>query len=78
MENKTEVVVAENANNQTQPERKSLIENQTVVLKDQNNSKDDFEEKVVTIRRVTKVTKGGRHFRFAAVVVVGDKKVKLV
>lgn len=35
---------------------------------------DEFEEKVVTIRRVTKVTKGGRHFRFAAVVVVGDKK----
>ncbi|WP_338966591.1 MULTISPECIES: 30S ribosomal protein S5 [unclassified Spiroplasma] len=33
-----------------------------------------FEEKVVTIRRVTKVTKGGRHFRFAAVVVIGDKK----
>lgn len=36
--------------------------------------KDDFEEKVVAIRRVTKVTKGGRHFRFAAVVVVGNKK----
>ncbi|WFQ89986.1 30S ribosomal protein S5 [Mycoplasma feriruminatoris] len=36
--------------------------------------KDEFEEKVVTIRRVTKVTKGGRHFRFAAVVVVGNKK----
>ncbi|ATZ18532.1 30S ribosomal protein S5 [Williamsoniiplasma somnilux] len=36
--------------------------------------KDDFEERVVTIRRVTKVTKGGRHFRFAAVVVVGNKK----
>ncbi|WP_338969476.1 30S ribosomal protein S5 [Spiroplasma endosymbiont of Labia minor] len=35
---------------------------------------DPFEEKVVTINRVTKVTKGGRHFRFAAVVVVGDKK----
>ncbi|UZQ31333.1 MAG: 30S ribosomal protein S5 [Spiroplasma phoeniceum] len=33
-----------------------------------------FEEKVVTIRRVTKVTKGGRHFRFAAVLVIGDKK----
>ncbi|WP_041611925.1 30S ribosomal protein S5 [Spiroplasma syrphidicola] len=33
-----------------------------------------FEEKVVTINRVTKVTKGGRHFRFAAVVVIGDKK----
>ncbi|ALX71253.1 30S ribosomal protein S5 [Spiroplasma turonicum] len=33
-----------------------------------------FEERVVAINRVTKVTKGGRRFRFAAVVVIGDKK----
>ena len=33
-----------------------------------------YEEEVIAIGRVTKVTKGGRHFRFSAVVVVGDKK----
>lgn len=33
-----------------------------------------FEEEVINIGRVTKVTKGGRHFRFSATVVVGDKK----
>jgi small subunit ribosomal protein S5 len=34
----------------------------------------EFKEKLVAINRVTKVVKGGRNFRFAALVVVGDEK----
>ena len=34
----------------------------------------DLKDRLVAINRVTKVTKGGRTFTFAAIVVVGDGK----
>jgi len=34
----------------------------------------EFDKRVVEVRRVTKVVKGGRTLRFSALVVVGDKK----
>ena len=37
----------------------------------------DFVEKVITIKRVTKVTKGGKKMSFSALVVVGDTKGKV-
>ena len=36
-----------------------------------------YDDEVIDISRVTKVTKGGRHFRFSATVVVGDRKGKV-
>lgn len=36
-----------------------------------------YDEEVINIGRVTKVTKGGRHFRFSATMVVGDRKGKV-
>ena len=41
---------------------------------DKDSKKNLLEETVVSISRVTKVTKGGRHFRFSATVVVGNRK----
>ena len=37
----------------------------------------DFEEKVIEIRRTTKVTKGGKNLSFRAVVIVGNKNGKV-
>ncbi|WP_020570911.1 30S ribosomal protein S5 [Neolewinella persica] len=44
--------------------------------KDQN-SEPELREKMVALNRVSKVTKGGRTFTFAAIVVVGDGKGKV-
>ena len=34
----------------------------------------ELKDRLVAINRVTKVTKGGRHFSFSAIVVVGDEQ----
>ena len=39
-----------------------------------DRKKDDIEDQLVAINRITKVVKGGRRMRFAAVVIVGDRK----
>lgn len=38
------------------------------------NTQDDLQEKLITVRRISKVVKGGRQFRFSALTVVGDGK----
>ncbi|NBU04734.1 MAG: 30S ribosomal protein S5 [Sphingobacteriia bacterium] len=44
------------------------------VVKRVKSSEIELKDKLVAIQRVTKVTKGGRHFSFSAIVVVGNEK----
>lgn len=73
-------VQAKTANTENEREKRQFNNNGQRPNNRPNNRRFDrkednpFEEKVVTINRVTKVTKGGRRFRFAAVVIIGDKK----
>lgn len=39
---------------------------------DQREIKDEFKERVLDMRRVTRVVKGGKRFRFRATLVIGD------
>jgi small subunit ribosomal protein S5 len=45
--------------------------------KNQTGSADEFVEKVLKVRRVSKVITGGRRFAFSALVVVGDRQGRI-
>jgi small subunit ribosomal protein S5 len=40
-------------------------------------ARSEFEQKIISIRRVTRVTGGGRRFSFSVAMVIGDKKGKV-
>ena len=44
------------------------------IAKKVKSSDIELKDKLVAVNRVTKVTKGGRHFSFSAIVVVGNEK----
>ena len=44
------------------------------MAKREERQQDELKRKLVSVRRVSKVVKGGRNIRFTAVVVVGDEK----
>ena len=68
----TEVVVEEKTENK--PEKKFEGKREFRPKRNFDSKKKMLDERVIDLKRVTKVTKGGRHMRFSATMAVGDGK----
>lgn len=66
----------ENTNQKPRP-KKDFKKDNRGRRDDRRKEVSDMDKILVSVRRVTKVVKGGRTMRFSAMVVVGDKKGKI-
>lgn len=70
-------VQAEGSNPEARPPRASFRKNKRRPQKRRERVRSEFEQKILSIRRVTRVASGGRRFSFSVTIVVGDKKGKV-
>jgi len=54
-----------------------MVERKERQINPRLRKQDEYEDQVLDLRRVTRVTAGGKRFRFRATVVVGNKKGKV-
>ena len=72
-----EQTVQPSENNQKPRPKKDFKKDNRGRRDDRRKEVSDIDKVLVSVRRVTKVVKGGRTMRFSAMVVVGDKKGKV-
>ncbi len=73
-EQKMEETMIEEITNEEQVDDASTSSSKRIKSSNRKTpSKQQFEKRVVQIKRISKTTKGGRSMRFSALVVIGDK-----
>ncbi|MGM0629120.1 MAG: ribosomal protein S5 [Patescibacteria group bacterium] len=61
--------------NMSQPNKEGAVkERKNQNRRDNRKPRQEFEQKIISIRRVTRVVAGGRRFSFSVSLVIGDKK----
>lgn len=60
-----------------QQSRAPFRKNKRRVAKRRERVRSEFDQKILSIRRVTRVSSGGRRFTFSVAIVVGDKKGRI-
>ncbi|NQV92912.1 30S ribosomal protein S5 [Candidatus Kaiserbacteria bacterium] len=57
-----------------QVEKKGFKKNPRRIVRREDRARSEFTQKIISIRRVTRVVSGGRRFGFSVAMVLGDKK----
>ena len=73
----TEAPVSEDTSSTRAPRSSNFRKNKRRPVKRRERVRSEFEQKILSIRRVTRVAAGGRRFTFSVAIVVGDKKGKV-
>ena len=71
----TEKKTAQNTKNSDSKVEKSKNQRRgRRIVKRQERARSEFDNKIISIRRVTRVVAGGRRFSFSVAIVIGNKK----
>lgn len=77
LENKETVEKTDNSSNKDFPRERKFFKKNKRKTKRRERQRSEFDQKILDIRRVTRVAAGGRRFSFAVSIAIGDRKGKI-